>query len=99
MSSSVIYVSIFICFIFIVIHYFFIREGLVPIQLGFFTTEDKKRCGALIILISVICILLTISAIVLQLKNLSEQSGFLIGIIVVDLVLAIINGLIVYNSL
>ena len=98
MSSIVIFASIFICFIFIVIHYFFIREGLVPIRLGFFTTEDQKRRGALIILISVICILLSISAIVLQFINLSEQSGFLIGIIVLDLVLAIINGLIVYNK-
>lgn len=98
MSSGIIFASIFICFIFIVIHYFFIQEGLVPIRLGFFTSENNKRRGAVIILISVICILLSISAIVLQLINLSEQSGFLIGVIGVDLVFVIINALIIYNK-
>jgi hypothetical protein len=78
---------IFASVVLIGIHCVWIWAGSIPIT----ANEDKKDRGAGVISISVLCILLTIGAIVHQVRNMHENSGFLLGMNMADIVAAVIN--------
>ena len=74
------------------IHGVWIWAGSIPITAN--EDKNKKDRGAIVITISVLCILLTIGGIVHQLRNMHKNSGFLLGMNMADIVAAIINLLV-----
>jgi hypothetical protein len=74
------------------IHSVWIWAGSIPITAN--EDKNKKDRGAIVISISVLCLLLTIGGIVHQWRNMHENSGFLLGMNMADFVTAVINLLI-----